>query len=182
MAHIDTPASKSTSWWKRRGIEIAGWTLVIFGLAALVLPGPGLLGLVAGLLLLSTQYAWAKRVLRPARIKALQLSIKSVQTWPSIILTILGGLALISLGIIWGMRPGAPSWWPIADSWWLVGGWATGITLMVSGAVVLALLVYSFRRFRDLACVDSRRELAGVNQDRRKLGVLPASQVAAQPR
>ena len=154
MAHITPPAPTSSSWWKRRGLEIAGWALVIFGLAALVLPGPGLLGLVAGLVLLSTRYVWAKRLLRPVKARALSLAIKSVQTWPRITVSVLGGLILIALGIVWGLHPGVPSWWPIAERWWLVGGWATAITLIASGVVVLALLVYSFHRFRDPSSID----------------------------
>ena len=154
MAHITPPVPKSSSWWKRRGIEIAGWALMIFGVAALVLPGPGLLGLVAGLVLLSTRYVWAKRLLRPVKARALRLAIKSVQTWPRITVSVFGGVLLIALGIVWGLQPGVPSWWPIAERWWLVGGWATAITLMASGVVVLALLVYSFRRFRDPSSQD----------------------------
>lgn len=161
MAKINTPVPKSHSWWQRRAIEIAGWALVILGLAALILPGPGLLGLVAGLVLLGTRYAWAKRLLRPVKKKALQLAINNVQTWSRMTVSMLGGLALVAVGIVWGVRPGAPSWWPIAERWWLVGGWATAITLIVSGAVVLALLVYSFRRFRN----PSREDLHTADQD-----------------
>ena len=149
MSHVNKPAPNSDSWWKRRGLEIAGWALIILGLAALVLPGPGLLSLVAGLVLLSTRYAWAKRLLRPVKARALNLAIKSVQTWPRIIVSVLGCLILVAVGIVWGLHPDVPSWWPIAERWWLLGGWATAITLIASGAVGLALLVYSFHRFRD---------------------------------
>ena len=158
---MDTPTPKSSSWWKRRGLEVVGWTLVILGVAALVLPGPGLLTLVAGLVLLATQYSWAKRMLQPVRKKALQLTIKSVQTWPRIAISVLGGLALIALGVVWGVRPVAPSWWPIEERWWLLGGWGTGITLIVSGAAALALIIYSFWRFR----TPSRQDLHTADQD-----------------
>lgn len=154
MDNKNPSASNSPGWWKRRGIEIAGWVLVIFGLVVLVLPGPGLLGLVAGLVLLATRYAWAERLLRPVKIKALQLAIRGVQIWPRITGSVLSGFALIAVGIVWGVRPATPRWWPIDQGWWLVGGWGTAITLMVSGAVVLALLVYSFRRFRNPTNMD----------------------------
>ena len=46
---------------KRVVLEAAGWLLLVVGIAALVLPGPGLLGVFAGLALLSQQYEWAER-------------------------------------------------------------------------------------------------------------------------
>lgn len=169
MAHIAPTAPKSSPWWKRRSIEIAGWALVILGVIALVLPGPGLLGVVAGLALLSTQYAWAKRLLRPVKVKALQLAIKSVQTWPRITGSAIGGLALIAVGVVWGIQPDVPSWWPLSERWWLVGGWATASTLIVSGVGALALLVYSFRRFRD----PSRQDLRAADQDQKNSSSKP---------
>ena len=48
-------------------IEVGGWTLVVAGVAALILPGPGLLLLAAGLVVLSQQYAWAARRLEPGK-------------------------------------------------------------------------------------------------------------------
>ncbi len=45
----------------------------------------------------------------------------------------LGCLALLAVGVTWWVHPPAPSWWPVEDRWWLVGGWATGLTIIVSG-------------------------------------------------
>jgi hypothetical protein len=42
---------------------VGGWTLLAVGAALLVLPGPGLLVLAAGLALLATEYVWAARLL-----------------------------------------------------------------------------------------------------------------------
>jgi hypothetical protein len=47
-------------WWKRRAIEAVGWLLFAAGLAALVLPGPGLLFLVAGLALALLIYTFRR--------------------------------------------------------------------------------------------------------------------------
>ena len=57
---------------KRVGITIAGVLLLIAGAAMLVLPGPGLLVIIAGLAVLATEYVWAQRLLRIAREKAEQ--------------------------------------------------------------------------------------------------------------
>jgi hypothetical protein len=48
---------------------LAGALLLVAGAAMLVLPGPGILVIVAGLTLLAVDYAWAKRLLVRARQK-----------------------------------------------------------------------------------------------------------------
>lgn len=133
---------------KRILVEGLGWILVLVGLAALVLPGPGLLTLFAGVALLATQYEWAERRLEPVRRAALRGAADSVQSWPRIILSTIGVLWLIGLGIEWGIGRAVPGWWPLADKWWLPGGWATGATLIGSGILAGAMLVYSFVNFR----------------------------------
>lgn len=135
-------------WFKRRGVEILGWTLVVLGAAALVLPGPGLLLLVSGFALLATRYTWAKNRLLPLKARAIRVAIKGVRTWPRIAGSTLGALSLPALGVLWVIQPSAPGWWPLTDAWWLVGGWGTGATLIFSGTIALALVAYSYHRFR----------------------------------
>ena len=55
---------------KRIGVSIAGLVLVVLGLVMLVLPGPGVLLLLAGLAVLATEYVWAQRMLNYAKHKA----------------------------------------------------------------------------------------------------------------
>lgn len=129
-------------------LEVTGWTLVLAGVAALALPGPGLLLLFAGLVVLSQRYEWADRRVEPVKRQALKTASDGVQTWPRIAASTLGVLWLVGLGIFWGIGPPAPDWWPVRDSWWLIGGWGSGATLIASGLFALVLLVYSFRRFR----------------------------------
>ena len=74
--------SKSVLHWigrngKRAGVTIAGFALIIAGVAMLVLPGPGLLAIIAGLALLATEYAWAERALAQARRRAKQAAAKA---------------------------------------------------------------------------------------------------------
>lgn len=133
---------------KRILLQIAGWLLLIAGVAALVLPGPGILALFAGMAVLSTQYEWAERHIEPLEKAALRGAEGSVKTWPRIVLSASGALYLVGLGVFWGVGPKAPSWWPLADNWWLVGGWGTGASLIASGIVALGLLAYSYRHFR----------------------------------
>ncbi|MFT4082226.1 MAG: PGPGW domain-containing protein [Nocardioides sp.] len=132
---------------RRLVLESIGWLLVAAGIAALVLPGPGLLMIFAGLVLLSQQYEWAERRLEPVRIAALKGAAEGVETWPRILASTLGALVIGGFGVLWLVRPAAPSWWPVPDSWWLIGGSWTGVTLVASCALALALIVYSYRRF-----------------------------------
>jgi uncharacterized protein (TIGR02611 family) len=142
---------KSNRFARRIAIEVAGWGLVLIGIAAIFLPGPGLLSLFAGLAILSQQYEWAERRVRPVEVMALKSAAQSVQTWPRILASVAGALALAAIGIFWGIGTDVPEWWPIADKWWLVGGWGTGATLIGSSLIALATIVYSFRRFRGVA-------------------------------
>jgi uncharacterized protein (TIGR02611 family) len=57
---------------KRVGITIAGFAVVLAGAAMLVLPGPGIIVIVAGLAILATEYVWAQRLLKIAKEKANQ--------------------------------------------------------------------------------------------------------------
>lgn len=132
---------------RRIAIEVVGWTLVVAGIFALILPGPGLLMLFAGLAVLSQQYEWAERRLRPVELMALKSAAQGVQTWPRIIASCGAALTIGAVGVVWGIRPDAPGWWPLADKWWLPGGWATATTLIASALLALGTIVYSYKRF-----------------------------------
>lgn len=142
--------ARSTRIAKAALIQGAGWVLVLVGLAAMVLPGPGLLALFAGIALLSTQYDWASRRLEPVKKAALRTAADSVASASRIMLSAAMVLLLIAIGILWGVHPPAPSWWPVAERWWLPGGWGAGASLIFSGLVAAAMIVYSFLNFRGI--------------------------------
>ena len=48
-------------------VAVVGGTVLLTGVAMLVLPGPGILAILAGLALLATEFAWARRWLDRAR-------------------------------------------------------------------------------------------------------------------
>jgi uncharacterized protein (TIGR02611 family) len=54
---------------KRVVVFVIGTTVFLIGVAMLVLPGPGTLGIVAGLALLATEFAWARRFLRQVKAR-----------------------------------------------------------------------------------------------------------------
>ncbi|WP_131105307.1 PGPGW domain-containing protein [Ornithinimicrobium sufpigmenti] len=132
---------------KRLGLETLGWVVLVAGLLALVLPGPGLLLTFAGLAILSTQYRWARRMMHPVRVKAWRGAAEGAQTIPRILLSGLAALVLLAVGVLWIVQPPAPGWWSLPQAWWLFGGVSVGVTFAVSAVIALGLLVFAVHRF-----------------------------------
>jgi len=61
---------------------LIGGTLLLIGLALLVLPGPGLLIVAVGLGILASEFLWARRMLRHAKGAVARVRRKSgVRAW-----------------------------------------------------------------------------------------------------
>lgn len=58
---------KSIRQVKRVIVFVVGMTVVLIGIAMIVLPGPGLVVIPLGLLILATEFVWAKRLLERVR-------------------------------------------------------------------------------------------------------------------
>lgn len=129
-------------------LQIAGWVLLVAGVAALVLPGPGLVMIAAGLWCHSHSYKWADDLLDPVKAVAYRTAAESVETWPRIAFSSFLALCLAAAGVVWGVHPDAPGWWPVADKWWLLGGWGTGLALIASAIVAWGMIAWSYRTFR----------------------------------
>lgn len=73
LAELDTGRSEDTveqAWhhvFVRVGRMILGFAVLFSGIAMLVLPGPGVVAMAAGLVILSKDFAWADRALRYLR-------------------------------------------------------------------------------------------------------------------
>src|SRR6266487_2402305 len=52
---------------KRVIVSVVGATVLVIGIALLVLPGPAFIVIPVGLAILATEYAWARRWLKRAR-------------------------------------------------------------------------------------------------------------------
>ncbi|MDQ1636646.1 MAG: hypothetical protein QOJ32_3455 [Frankiaceae bacterium] len=129
------------------GRTVGGWILVVLGAAALVLPGPGLLLLLAGLVMLSREYEWAERRVEPVRQKAHEVARSSVSSIPRILASALASLAIVAVGIVWWLDPEIPEIGPVGPDLPL-GGWSAGSGIVISGLAALGLVVFSVRRFR----------------------------------
>lgn len=64
-----TPLFNTYKWIKRIVIALAGFTVLLVGVAMIVLPGPAVVVIPAGLAILALEFAWAKRLLAEAREK-----------------------------------------------------------------------------------------------------------------
>jgi hypothetical protein len=151
---------------KRLLLQSLGWVVLVAGLLALVLPGPGLLLTLAGLAILSTQYTWARRMVQPVQVRAWRGTYEGVRTVPRIVGSVTGALVLGGLGLLWVLQPAAPSWWPVAERWWLFGGPGAGITMIASAAVALALLGYAMHRFSRPGAVAEVEEMERRHEER----------------
>jgi uncharacterized protein (TIGR02611 family) len=141
-----------TSWFRRAGLEILGWILIPVGIVLMPLPGPGMLIVVSGVALLSRRYVWAQRVLEPLERRATEAAKYGVATWPRIALSILGGVWLFALGVIWWQSPDIPEFTVLGVGFGPelpAHGWATAIGLWASAIAAWVLLAYSFARWHE---------------------------------
>ncbi len=122
---------------KRAAVLVGGGLILLVGIALLVLPGPGLLLVLAGLLVLSNEFPTVDRYIEPVQERAMKAAEDSVSSPLRLTGSILAGLGLLAAGVVWGLFRSLP-----------LGGWPTGSSLILSGVVLLALLVYSYRRVR----------------------------------
>jgi hypothetical protein len=120
---------------KRMTKAIIGGAVLLVGIALLVLPGPGLLLVLAGLLILASEFPALERYVDPVRDRAMKAAEDSVSSPLRITGSVLAGLALIAAGVVWGIAPDLP-----------LSGWSTGSSLILSGFVLLGLLAWSYRR------------------------------------
>lgn len=131
---------------RRVVLTVVGSLLLVVGVALLVLPGPGLLLVLAGLVVLSTVFPRLERHLAPVRRRAMAAARESVASPLRIAASASVGVALVAGGVVWTIRPDLP-----------LGGWPTGSGLVLSGLVLGALLVHSHRRVRADAAAERER-------------------------
>ncbi len=91
---------------------------------------------LGGLVVLASEYPWARRWLGPVRRQAIVAAQASVASTPRIAWTAAVGVALIVAGIVWIAVPTLP-----------FGGTGTGSSLILSGVILLGLLAYSVRQW-----------------------------------
>ncbi|KFG71945.1 PGPGW domain-containing protein [Streptomyces mutabilis] len=129
--------ARSVETIRRAALGTLGAVLVAVGVALLVLPGPGLLLVFAGMVLLSRAVPALDRFVGPVRRQAMRAAEESVSSPWRIAGSVTAGLLLLGAGVAWGLLPQVP-----------YSGWTTGASLIVSGFILFALLAWSHRRVR----------------------------------
>jgi uncharacterized protein (TIGR02611 family) len=67
--------SKTAKQIKRFMVGWVGVTVIVIGIALLVLPGPAFLVIPAGFAILATVFAWARRALRKLKEKGKEMGV-----------------------------------------------------------------------------------------------------------
>jgi hypothetical protein len=132
---------------RRVVVGVAGWALLLVGAVLFPLPGPGLLLLLAGMILLAREFAWAERGLERIRARAVLSAARGVRTRARAAWSVLVTSALAASGLLWVWAPPQPSWWLLPAWTWLPGGLLAGAGQLVSGLVTLGLVLWAYRRF-----------------------------------
>ena len=55
------------TWLRRAVVAVIGFTVLLIGIAMVVLPGPAIVVIPLGLAILATEFVWARRLLQKAR-------------------------------------------------------------------------------------------------------------------
>lgn len=79
--HEETEAEAKRNVVLRLATIALGFIVLLGGLAMMVLPGPGIIGIIAGLGILSRELAWAERLLEIAKEKARVEELKQQPKW-----------------------------------------------------------------------------------------------------
>ncbi|REE94780.1 PGPGW domain-containing protein [Thermomonospora umbrina] len=90
----------NTTW--RIGVFTVGVTVLVGGLVMMIAPGPGILGIILGLAILATEFAWAQRALHKARAAAEKAKEKALDPRTkrrNAILAVVGGV-LVGAAVI----------------------------------------------------------------------------------
>ncbi|WP_308294919.1 PGPGW domain-containing protein [Streptomyces sp. JJ66] len=124
---------------KRVGLVAMGSVVLLTGVALLVLPGPGLLLVFVGVVLLGRAVPSVARFEEPVRLRAMRAAEDSVSSPWRIAGSVLVGLGLVGAGVVLGLQ--LLPWLPF-------NGWSAGSSLIVSAVVLFALLAWSHRRVR----------------------------------
>ena len=82
----ETEAEAKRNIVLRLGTIALGFVVLIGGLLMLVLPGPGIVGVIAGLAILARELAWAERLLEYAKEKSRVDQVKHQPAWVQVVL------------------------------------------------------------------------------------------------
>ncbi len=96
--HEETEEQARRGVIRRVGTIIVGFVVLIGGLAMMILPGPGILGVIAGLAILAQELPWAERLLEYVKKRAKIDELKEQPKWVQAVMwTITAGAVIGSI-------------------------------------------------------------------------------------
>jgi tellurite resistance protein TerC len=81
MLHDGHPLVVTYKWARRIAIAIVGFTVLIIGIAMIVLPGPAFIVIPVGLGILGLEFAWARHWLHKVKERSAQV-VNSIRGKP----------------------------------------------------------------------------------------------------
>ncbi|MCI2239474.1 PGPGW domain-containing protein [Paenibacillus sp. TRM 82003] len=124
--------ARSAQAVKKTAVTVGGGALTLAGVVLLVLPGPGFVLVAAGLAVLATQYAWARRPLRRAQREAWRGVDEVGERRSRAVLSVVCAVVLVVLGVLGLVGVGLP----------LLGAWS-GAFLVLSGVFLGAVVAWA---------------------------------------
>ena len=101
----DTEAEARRWVIRRIGTIIVGSIVLFAGLAMMILPGPGILGVIAGLAILAQELTWAERMLEYVKKRSKVEQLKAQPKWVQVMMWTITTTAVVgSLGYITVIR------------------------------------------------------------------------------
>ena len=119
---------------RRVAVTVTGVAVLAAGAVLLVAPGPGLVVIALGLLVLGTEYEWARRHARSTLHRAQQAADQAAARPATLAGSATFAVALVVLGVALAFVDELPG-----------AGIASGVSVVVSGLAILATLVWSIR-------------------------------------
>lgn len=98
----------------RIGVGVVGFVILIGGVAAIPLPGPGWLVVIGGLFVLATEFTWAERLLEftKKRVKSWTDWVTRQPVWVRVLIGLATAAFLYGVLVITLHLTGVPDWIP----------------------------------------------------------------------
>ena len=143
-AQNDRGTLPRVKWLKKSAVTVVGVALLAGGVALMVLPGPGILLIAAGLAVLATEYVWARRLVGKAKDSAAKAQREAVASKPRTGATVAFALGTVAVGVLMLVVDDVawPFWDSLLDSVWSP---VTGSVLILTSVVLLTTTALAFR-------------------------------------
>ncbi|MGI8532951.1 MAG: TIGR02611 family protein [Geodermatophilaceae bacterium] len=98
----------------RVAVGVVGALIVVAGFAAIPLPGPGWLVVIAGLAVLASEFEWASRLLQftKSKVKAWTQWVMRQPTWARLLIGLLTAALVYGVLVLSLHLTGVPDWIP----------------------------------------------------------------------